>query len=457
MTGSGDTLTHQAHPERLNEVETTLLLESVSGARNTALLLVLGTDFGIFRPEDVDEIYQEAIATQEDPRTPKGEAIELNRYAHHQLDHSSSAVVTMVAEGQGNRWDPHTYGPTTFNLQRCRPFAAHVYRIAQKHDIAPTDLVGYRSPPRTEGGLEQTFSRLALYANLLQAARESTDPPDSRTWKVAELAETADLDVQVVHNHIDPMIRARILEPLYNGRRSSYPNYAIKQDSSLPSEEGLNTALVATGWNKNKRQLTKWLIEQIAIGQLTDLKVPTVWELINDHQLQSQFFSSTQPSRHRAAINEALEFLTGIEYVDAATSIATCRQMTGVRLTETGQDIIEDYITTVGKIIADDRQTIENGQRIALEISRDKHALGWLLVIDQVKGALAIRQSLNTKSRQLREVLSSGAMSSVEICETTGWKNRSAHKTLRALEEQGIVRSFTVGRLMHWELAPAVD
>lgn len=436
---------------RLDVDEVTALMESVSGARNIALLAALD-ESRIFYPQEIEELYDDALASQGDPRTPQGEAISLPPGARHQLKHASSMLITSMGEERGSRWEPKGYSPTEFAIERCRPLAGHICRIARKNDIAPTDLTGYRSPPQTTDGFEQTMSRLSLYGTMLQAARNQTE-----FWGISTLADETELSAAVIHNHIDPMVRANIVRPVYSTKRTSYPTYEIAEYAATVSEDTLEEALSATGWNNKKRDLTRWVVGQASTGALTDMRVKQVWEaILQENDYSERFFTTKKPSRQRAAVNQALELLTQIGFLIADDSDVR-QQLSGIALSETGRNILEDYITTIGNIILNNSQVVANGTRIADEVARDRQAMGWLLTVDQCKGAIAAHENLKKKEFTLRALLANGALSTPKICEQTKWKNRAANDTLSKLEEQGVVTSYAEGRDIYWQLREAQE
>lgn len=427
--------------------EVTQLAESVAGARNTALLIILGSEFDRFSSPDVDQVYKDAFATQTNPYAQSGETITPPR-ASSQLSYTSGTLISLVG-GSGTRWDPKTYSPTEFAVQRCRPFAGHVYHIAKKHDIAPADLVGHRSSPQSGEGLEQSMVRLALYGTILKTAREKT-PSTNVTWSLSGLADAAELNVRTVHNQVDALCRAKILQPTYGARRNRYPNYARTETTALSDTE-LEKTLGQSGWNNNKRELTQWLVEQITSDALPDLKVATVWKAICEQDHIEQFFTTKQAGRQRAAVNDALDLLSQTGFLTADNS-AVYQQVSALTLGETGKEVVEEYITTIGKIILGDNRTVAIGTRIADEAAKNKYALGWLLTVDQEKGAVETYKSLGAKTHTLREALSNGALVSRQICDETGWNQGATNRTLAQLEEQGVVRSRTEGRTVYWEL-----
>lgn len=410
--------------EFLDENEVDQALYAVSGARNIAMLCVLGVSDGFTSSYELQQHYSSASQA------------ELSRnLAGGQLKNQPEDILT---KAYLDATTPPQYALTDIALQRYRPLAGHVCQISRRYDIAPTDLVGFRSKARTDEGLSAPFARLHIYGRLLERHKnQQTDP-----ITIIAFAEAMELNARVMHNHLSALERSGIIELTSDGSRKQYPEYAHSEDA--PEAD-----LTHTHWNKKTKALAVEILSMAKAGAI--INVTTVRDSLVQNETLTHFTSSQQKHKQMQMINQVCEELQrqGVFAIEREPKV----RATHLALTDRGLNIVKDYLTSFIGVVAGDADTLASGTRTADAYALQPDNLDWLLQVDFENGAITERDAVQKKGGAiLRMLQSTGELSTNDVIERLGLKRQATHAILTDMRRRGEIVGKMHGRSMLWTL-----
>jgi len=425
-------------PEQMGD-EITIMLDSISGGRNIALLIAMG-DGWLHTTGEIDEVYQQAAAVE------SGIQISSRGFANAQLGNSVAEVVTCVDEGDGSRHRPALFSLTAFGKERCLPLATEVARLCKENDISPLSLVGNRSSARTNDGLDTPFTRIGIYAYLLETAPE--DP-----ISIKDLSSISGLNSSTLHNHMPDLKKAGFINGISDGSRKKLPDYELLSDPSDLDSRLIEQYMSDNRWSERKRNLLRWVCAEYAGTEVgSKLSLHDIYESIKEEDKLDEFFRSNKKYKHNEAIQHVLDTLS--EYkIFRSKEDPSQERTTHIEITEFGKRVIYRYLQIVYLTNMGQQNTPSVNEDIALQKAADLHLLNWLLRVDYEKGFATEHSSSEDRQKKLIEILGKGALSTNQIMEETGMKRRAAHNHLNALLLAGSVDKTQQGRESIWSLS----
>lgn len=419
----------------------TMVLDSMSGGRNIALLINMG-DGWLHTCGEIDQQYQEAA--KEKP----GVKLSSRGFANAQVRNSMDGVITCVDEGDGTRRNPATYSLTTFAKEQCLPRALKVARLCYEADFSPLALVGNRTTARTDHGLEAPFVRLGIYATLL-------DTDSGEPIAISDFIARSGLDQRVVHNHLPELYKSGVLVGSSDGSKKRMSDYLVESGLGDIDISTLEEYMAEHHWSERKRKLLRWVYEQY--GQAPNgykISVRDAFKEIEANRKTEDFFRSKQRFKQNEAIQQVLDvFVTNgaLKVEDDASR----ERITHIQLTNSGREILTKYLMVIAETVTDSPDSPQITQAIVRETVHNLKFMNWLLRVDYDKGFATQQESGDEKRDRAMALLSKGALTTSAIMEATGWKRRATHNTLKSLVLSGTVTQTQDGRESIWSINPS--